>query len=74
VFHLLALEGDMKPVFAEIYSAREGSYSWSVICNGPGHDRTGNCESFQEALHRVAETVATAVVSDPVTDDQPPLF
>jgi hypothetical protein len=64
----------MRPVFAEIYTATEGTYSWSVICNGPGHDRTGNCESFQEALHRVAQTVAIATVSDPVTDDQLPVF
>ena len=67
----------MQPVFAEIYTAQEGTFSWSVICNGPGFDRTGNCESFQEALHRIAQTVAVATVSDPVTDDdrdQLPLF
>jgi hypothetical protein len=63
------LEGEMRPVFAEIFTAREGTWSWSVICNGPGHDRTGNADSFQEALHRVAQTVAVATVSAPVTDE-----
>jgi hypothetical protein len=68
------MESSMQPVFAEIYTAREGTFSWSVICNGPGHDRTGNCESFQEALHRITQVVAVATASAPVTDDQPPVF